>query len=475
MKTNLLLLLASVALLSGCTLAPEYNRPETPIPKEWPSGPAYQAAPPADTALAADLLWREFFTDERLQKVIATALNNNRDFRVAALNVERARALYGIQKTELFPTIDATGYGSKQRTALGLPNLSKPTITERYGVNLGISAWEIDLFGRLRSLKDKALEEYLATEQARRGAQIMLIAGVAQAYLSLAADQENLKLAHATLEAQQASFSLIGRRYEVGLVTELALRQAQTRVEAARVDVALYTQRVAVSENALNLLAGAPLADELMPTDLNTVSPNQGVSAGLSSEVLLRRPDLLQAENLLRAANANIGAARAAFFPRIALTTSIGTASNQLSGLFKSGSDAWDFAPQAVLPIFDTRVWFAADAVKIEREIALAQYEKAVQTAFREVADALAVRGTVNDQLSAQQALVAAVAETYRLANARYAKGVDNFLTVLDAQRSLYSAQQGLIAMRLAELANQVQLYAVLGDGADQDQQQKQE
>ena len=290
---------------------------------------------------------------------------------------------------------------------------------------------------------------------------------VADAYLTLAADRENLKLAQSTLESQQAAYHLIQRRFEVGIAPELDLRQVQTRVDAARVDVAKYTELAAQDENALNLLAGSPVPADLLPQELSVVKPLPDVSAGTSSEVLLRRPDILQAESLLKAANANIGAARAAFFPRISLTSAVGTASGDLSGLFKSGSFVWNYAPQLVLPIFDARTWSALKVTKVEKEIAVAQYEKAIQSAFREVADALAKRGTLGDQMKAQQSLVDATAKTYQLSTARYQKGIDIYLNVLDAQRSLYSAQQGLIAIRLTKLSNQVQLYGVLGGGSD--------
>lgn len=461
------LLAITVALLTGCTLAPKYTRPEAPVPASWPSGPAYdnaQAAPGAQAA--ADLRWREFIADERLQSVIEAALKNNRDLRMAALNVERARALYGIQRAELFPTVEAVGSGSKQRVPADLSSSGKTTTSEQYGVNLGISSWEIDFFGRIRSLKDRALEEYLATEQARHGAQILLVSGVANAYLTLAADRENLRLARSTLDTQKAAYGLIRRRFDVGISPELDLRQAQTRVDAARVDFALYSRLAAQDENALDLLVGSKVPANLLPDNLSLVSPIREISPGVSSDVLLHRPDILQAENLLKAANANIGAARAALFPRISLTTAFGTASGELSGLFKSGSERWNFSPQIVVPIFDARAWSALDAVKVEREIVLAQYEKVLQTAFREVADALAVRGTVEDQMSAQQSLVEAASETYRLSDMRYTKGIDSFLGVLDAQRSLYAAQQGLIAVRLTRFANQVRLYAVMGGGS---------
>jgi outer membrane protein, multidrug efflux system len=293
------------------------------------------------------------------------------------------------------------------------------------------------------------------------------VSEVANAYLTLAADRENLKLAQSTLESQQAGFNLIRRRFEVGIVSELDLRQAQTRVDAARRDVARFTEQAAQDENALNLLAGSMVPAELLPEVLSVVKPLPDVAPGTSSEVLLRRPDILQAEHLLKAANANIGAARAAFFPRISLTSAIGSASGDLSGLFKPGSFVWNYAPQIVLPIFDARTWSGLKFTKVEREIAVAQYEKAIQGAFREVADALARRGTLGDQMAAQQSLVDATSRTYRLSNARYEKGIDIYLNVLDSQRSHYAAQVGLIGIRLAKLANQVRLYAVLGGGSD--------
>ena len=469
MHRYLLFLLVGIALgLGGCTLAPKYTRPAAPVPADWPKGVAYQEAKPATGAPSApELKWQEFFKDEKLQKIITTALKNNRDLRLAILNVERARAVYGIQRAELLPAVNAVGNMSRQRVPADLSSSGKVMTVEQYSVNLGISSWEIDFAGRIRSLKDRMLEEYLATEQAGRSAQILLVSTVANAYLALAADRENHKLAESTLETQQATYHLIRRRNDVGLASELDLRRAQSQVEIARVDAARYTQLVAQDENALNLLVGSPTSSELLPTELNSVIPPREISPGTLSEVLLRRPDILAAEHRLKASNANIGAARAAFFPRIALTTTIGTASAELSGLFKSGSETWSFTPQIVLPIFDTRMWSAYDATKIDREIAVAQYEKAIQTAFREVADALAVQGTVNRQIAAQQSLVNAFAESYRLSNARYTKGIDSYLSVLDAQRSVYAAQRGLIVLHLARLVNQVTFYKVMVGGQE--------
>ena len=465
-----LLLVGIFLALSGCNLTPQYTRPETPVPAEWPSGAAYQEIKGmAGAPAATEISWQAFFGDERLQQIIDTALNNNRDLRLAALNVQRARALYGIQRAELLPSVNGTARWIKTRVPADISGTEVAPTVQEFDVNLGIASWEIDFFGRIRSLKDRALEQYLATEEARRSAQILLVSGVASTYLALGADREALNLAESTLETQRRAYDLIKRRYELGLASELDLNQAQTQVDTARRNISIYTQLAAQDENALNLLVGSPSAvpRELLPADLGTVRPPKEISPGLSSEVLLFRPDIMAAEHQLKAANAYIGAARAAFFPRISLTAAFGTASGELSGLFKAGSDAWTFAPLIVMPIFDARLWSAYDATKVEKEIALTQYEKTIQTAFREVADALAVRGTVDEQVSAQQSLVDALSRTYRLSVARYTKGIDSYLGVLDAQRFLFAAQQALIAIRLAKLANQVRLYAVLGGGSD--------
>lgn len=466
MNKHVLLLLAGIAIVpTGCTMAPKYVRPVAPVPAEWPTGPAYASPGTTSAPAVTDLRWQGFFTDEKLKHVIGLALTNNRDLRIAALNVERARAYYGIARSELFPVINAKGYGGQARVPADLSSTGSRQTTERWDVNLGVASWELDFFGRIRSFKDRALEEYLATEQARRSAQILLVSSVANAYLALAADRENRTLSETTLKAQQAAFDLVKRRYELGLATDLDLSRAQAPLEVARRDVAIYTARVAKDENALDLLVGSPAARELLPAELNGIAPPRAISAGLPSEVLLLRPDVLGAEHQLKAANADIGAARAAFFPRISLTAAIGTASSDLEGLFKSGSGAWSYAPEIVMPIFDARTWSAHRAAKVQREIALTQYEQAIQSAFREVADALAVRGTVDQQVAAQQSLVNASAETYRLANSLYEKGLDSYLGVLDAQRSLFAAQQALVFLRLEQLTSQVRLYEALGGG----------
>ena len=469
MNRHFLILWVCIGLfLNGCSLAPEYTPPPVPVPARWPQGEADNGSPAKAGALTAPALrWKDFFTDERLQNIMAMALDNNRDLRLAALNVERARAMYGIQRAGSFPAVNGAGTGSRQRVPTDLSTTGESMTAEQYGVNMGIAAWEIDFFGRIRSLKDQALEEYLATEQARRGARVALMGEVARVWLTTAAGRENLELVRSTLEAQQASYELIDKGCQIGFATEIDLRRAQTQVEAAQRDVPRYRRQVAEARNALNFLAGAPVPEDLLASDLKSLAPFGDISPGLSSEALLNRPDIIAAEHRLRGACAVIGAARAALFPRISLTTSAGTASSELSGLFNAGSDTWTFGPQIVMPIFDARTWAALRVSKADRKIVLTQYEKTVQKAFMEVADALAVQGTIDEQLSAQQSLVDTVAETYRLADKRYALGLDNYLGVLDAQRTLYLQQQAQISLQLAKLSNRVRLYAVLGGGAD--------
>jgi multidrug efflux system outer membrane protein len=468
MTRNLLAAAVSAALLAGCvSLAPDYVRPAAPVPAQWPSGPAYETTGAAGEHTAADIAWSDFFADARLAKLIELSLANNRDLRVAALNIEKARAQYQIQRAELFPTVNATGAGSGTRTPASLSTTGEAMVTRQSSVTVGFSAYELDFFGRVQSLKDQALQNFLATEQARRSAQISLVAEVANAWLTLAADRDRLQLAQDTLESQHSSYAITQRRFELGAASELDVRQAQTSVETARRDVALYVSQVAQDRNALALLAGAPVPASLEPAaPLEQVASMRELPAGLPSELLQRRPDVLQAEYLLKAANANIGAARAAFFPSITLTANAGTASNQLQGLFKAGSGVWNFAPQINLPIFDAgRNRANLDSAKVDQQIQVAQYEKSIQGAFREVADALASHGTLDEQLAAQEALVDATGASYKLSQARFDKGVDSYLAVLDSQRSLYAAQQTLITVRLSRLANQVTLYKVMGGG----------
>ncbi|MDD2274054.1 MAG: AdeC/AdeK/OprM family multidrug efflux complex outer membrane factor [Desulfuromonadaceae bacterium] len=461
-------LIATLFAMAGCsTMAPKYSQPAAPVPADWPGGAAYkEGSKPADKPLA-EITWQEFFVDPQLRKLITLALENNRDLRVAALNIERSRALYQIRRSDLLPKVDASADANFQRLPEDFSSTGQAETVHQYNVGLGVSSYELDLFGRVRSLKDQALEQYLATEQARRSVQISLVSQVATGYLTLAADRERLQLARETLSSQQSSYKLTKNRFDAGVSSSLDLNQSQTTLATARVDIARFTTLVAQDENALSLIVGSPVAAELLPVALSeNLSALKDITPGTPSDVLLHRPDILQAENQLKGLNANIGAARAAFFPRISLVSSVGFGSNELSGLFKSGSFAWSLAPNISLPIFDAGSNKAnLKVAEVDRDIAVAQYEKAIQSAFREVADALAQRGTIDEQLEAQQSLTNATAESYKLSRARYDKGVDSYLSVLDSQRSLYGAQQGLIEVRLARLANLVTLYKVLGGG----------
>ena len=453
------LFLGMVLLSAGCTLTPKYTRPDPPVSKDWPDG-----AVKADASAAMDIRGQDFFTNQGMQSVIKLALAHNRNLRVAALNVEKTQALYQIQRSELSPGVGVMASGQKYRLPEKMTSDGKASIEEQDSVNVGILSWEVDFFGRLRSLKQRALNQYLATEQAHAAAQISLVAAVAQSYLLYAADGENLRLAQATFETQKAFYDLISRSRELGVASDLELRQAQSQMDTARADLARFRGLLALDQNALDLLVGTRVPADLLPKGLDAAGALKDVSAGLPSEVLLRRPDILMSEYQLKAAYANIGAARAAFFPRVSLTAGIGTMSPEFSSLFGSGTRTWSFAPQIVAPIFAGGSLLANLRVaKIDREIAVTQYEMAIQSAFREVADGLARRAALLDQLDAQRSLVEALDASHRLSEARYKEGVDGYLGVLVAQRSLYGAQQGLVATRLAFQVNQLTLYKALG------------
>lgn len=448
---------SSLLALSACTMAPRYERPVAPVVLDQVEQAATQAA---------DIGWRDFYQNQQLQTLIEQALDNNRDLRVAALTVEQVRAQYRIQRAQLLPSINVTGSGTRQRVAEAVSETGESYIAEQYTAGVGIAAYELDLFGRVQSLKNAALERYLATDEARKSAQLSLVAEVADAYFTWVANTELKSLADSTLQARQDSYDMVRQRYESGLASELDLSQAATALHTARVDAALYQRQLAISFTALEVLVGTPLNsqniqvasfEEVMLTDLPTT---------VTSDVLLQRPDILQAEYNLRAANANIGAARAAFFPRISLTGSYGNASRELDNLFDSGTRAWSFTPQVTLPIF---AWGAnaanLDVARLQKDVNIAVYEKTIQTAFKEVRDSLLSQSTLDAQLAAQQDLVTAAARSYELAQLRYERGVDSYLDVLDSQRSLNQAQQALISMRLAKSRNQLTLYKALGGG----------
>jgi multidrug efflux system outer membrane protein len=433
-----------------------------PVPANFPQGPSY-APPPAEPA--APSAWRAVFTDADLQATIDQALANNRDLRVAVANIASAQAQTEVQRSALFPGVNATASESQQRSPSPFAPGGGSVASRSYSASVGFSSWELDLFGRTRSLTRAAYDQFLASEDNRRAVQVSLIAQVATQWFTYAADADLLRVAQETLKTQQASLDLTRARFTGGVASELDVRQAETTVEQARSDVAGFTTTLAQAKNALDLLVGAPVPEARLPGAL----PAEGVAevkAGLSSQVLLARPDVQQAEHLLQSTNADIGAARAAFFPQIGLTGQVGQQSTALERLFDAASRTWLFTPSVSLPIFTGgRNVGNLKAAKAQRDAAVAEYEKAIQSAFRDVADALARQGTIGEQLAAQQALTDAAAQALSLTNARYERGADPYVNVLVAQRSLYGAQQSLIATRLTRLANAVSLYRALGGG----------
>lgn len=455
--------LAGVALalslaLAGCaSMMPSYHRPEAPVATAFPGATAAQE--PAGAA-ASDIGWQDYFGDERLQRLIDVALKNNRDLRVSVLNIEQARAQHLVRRADELPTIGIGAIGLRQPNAAG-------SIASSYTAGLSVTAYELDFFGRVRSLSAAALAQYLGTEEARKNVQIALISSVANTYLNLLAADESLALTRRTLVTREESLKLTKLKFDVGAASELDYRQAESLFEGARAALALLTRQRALDQNALVLLLGQSLPSDLPPgQSIGSPKLIKELPIGVPSEVLARRPDVRLAEQQLIAANANIGAARAAFFPKIALTGSAGSASNQLSGLFNSGSFAWSFMPQLLLPIFDSgRNQANLDVAYVSREIALAQYEKAIQTAFREVSDALAGRATLGEQVRAQQAQANAEAVRFKLADLRYRSGAASYLDVLDAQRSLFIIQLALVQAQAQQVQNQVSLYQVLGGG----------
>ena len=463
--TRLCAALIALSLLGGCTLAPDYRQPELPVADQLPAPRGSAAADGKTAEVHAELGWRDFFADPQLQRIIQTALANNRDLRVSALNIETYQAQYRIQRAALFPGVSGSAAGTKQRTLNG----ASLATSETYAASVGVTAYELDLFGRVRSLKDQALEQYLAMSETDRSARISLVAEVAGAYLTWIADQELLAITEDTRRIEEDSFHLIEQRTREGLATQLDLAQSRTSLETANANLALYQRQVAQDVNNLTLLIGAPMrapAHPGAPPQLDGLTAVSAQPARLSSKVLLQRPDIQAAEHGLKAANAQIGAARAAFFPSVSLTASAGKISGDLSNLFDRNSGSWLFSPSVSLPIFTAgRLQAELDVAKLSAEISVASYEKAVQTAFREVADALVAGETYDRQLAAQKANLAANQEYYTLAKARYQQGLDSFLTLLDAQRSLYAARQSCLSLQLARSVNQVKLYKVLGGG----------
>ena len=490
MKNQTLLGACLILCLAGCTLEPHYRRPPPAVTPQWPAMPAEDSAsapaepaPDASQRSAAQIGWREFFTDPKLQGLIEQALQHNYDAQIATLNIAAARSQYQIQRAELFPTVSATATEQVEKFPAAVAPLASGAgggtgvggvgaasgsgVFRFFDVGIGFTSYELDLFGRIRSLNHAKLEQYLGYVETRRSTQISVIAEVANAYLTWLADAKLLRITEETLNSQQESLDLVRLSFEGGIATALDLHQAETTVATAQANLAQYRRQVAQDQNALVVLLGAPLPGEFVAdVDLDEESLLTDLPAGVPSEVLVQRPDILAAEHNLVAANANIGAARAAFFPSILLTGSYGTASTQLSGLFKQGSTAWTFSPQISLPIFAGGANVASlDLAKVQKNILVVQYEQAIQSGFREVADALAGRATLDSQVAANAALVQASSESFRLSNMRYSGGVDNYLGVLVSLRVLYTAQQSLVSVKLARLQNLVTLYKALGGG----------
>ncbi|WP_437615987.1 efflux transporter outer membrane subunit [Erwinia sp. V71] len=464
-RSRLLSIIVLTSVLTGCTMAPEYQRPVSPVATQWST--LSNTSNPS-TKTAADIGWQDLFTDPKLRQVIQLSLDNNRDLRIAALNIEKAQAQYRIQRADLLPSVNISGSESAQRTPASISYTGFGGVSRSYSLNVGVSAYELDLFGRVRSLKEKALQSYLSTEETRRSTHISLISEVAGSYLTLASDQDLQQLAHETLRSRQQAYDLQRRLTDVGKSSQLELRQSEGELENARVEALNTDKLVMTDRNSLELLLGTSLPDTLLPAPgaLTTLLGASEIPSGLPSDLLHNRPDILAAEHDLIGANANIGAARAAFFPSISLTTSIGRASNELSSLFDSGGRSWSFSPQITIPLFDSgRLQAQLDTSKVERDIAVAEYEKSIQTAFREVADALADRSVVSEKLVAQRKRTEAAQASYDLVQLQYSNEVASYLEVLDAQRTLYSAQQALIQSELSHKSNLITLYKVLGGG----------
>lgn len=465
-----------VMLLSSCTMIPEYKRPDLPVTDSWPAGSSYiptvhensKDNSEASDVMVMDLAWQDYFRSDRLKAIIKMTLDNNRNLKVALLTIEKAKASYGIQHSSRLPTIAGEGSFSRSGVPEDLSSTGSSMTSSTINADLAVTSYELDFFGRVKSLDKEELESYLATEEAFLNTRIALIAEIADSYLEYLANKRLLLLAENTFKAQEETYSVVKKQYELGSATRLDLAQAATSVENSKVSISQYTRLTAQARNAIILLAGSDVDKFLDDSEtIESIHFMENLPEGLPSKILLARPDIRQAEHQLKAANADIGAARAALYPAISLTGSFGLASDSLSSLLTSGAAwAWNFAPSVSIPIFNRDGLKASlEVARVSEKIAAAEYESAIQTAFREVADQLAARGTYKKQLAAQEALVAASQNAYELSSARYKNGIDNFLTVLDSQRSLLSAQQNAVTVRQAYLSNLVNLYKVLGGG----------
>jgi len=467
MGKNITIVYVILLFICSCSFIPKYERPGMPVEKKFPDKKIFKNISFGNETNVTEIKWQDFIKDSKLKQIIRLALKNNRDLRLAILNVEQARALYGIKAAELYPSLYVTSGMEKQRVPSDISFTKKAYIKKQYSVNFGLAEWEIDFFGKIRSYKKEALEKFLAAKENRRAAQIALITEVSRAYLRLCADRENLRIANELLKTAQNNLDLVKSQYDVGVATEIDLNRARTNVESVKVAVVNLKQLVELDINTLNFLAGTHIDDNLLPSGLSYENPFEDIRPGLSSKVLLNRPDIMAAEHNLKASYALIGAARAAFFPSISLTSGIGTVSDDLSNLFKGSARTWNLSLKGALPVFDARIWAAYKLSKVQRKIVLTQYEKTIQRAFKEVMDRLVTKATIDEQIEAQKSLVDSLERTYQLAIKRYKQGIDSYFSVLDANRNLLQAKQDLTTLVMSKYANRVALYAALGGGGD--------
>ena len=456
--------LSAIALLvlSGCQLAPEQKDLALPVSDAYASG--------TEQSAAQQLNWQQFFNDEKLQTLITQSLEHNKDMQIAVLNVQRVRGLYQIEDSALYPSLDLNASGTRQRLPADLSGTGDAAISSQYSATVGITSYELDIWGKVRNQSKQALQNLYSTELSQYSTQVSLVAELANAWLNYAADQQLLKLAQDTLTSQQESLSLTQKSFDLGAASKITLEQLRSTVATAKVDIATYKRLLQRDKNALDLLVGKPVASDLLPSkSLDSLLSLPAIPVGLPSDLLTQRPDIKAAEHLLLAANANIGIARAAFYPSISLTANAGTASSDLSDLFDAGSGTWSFVPSVSLPIFNMgRNQARLDVAQADQEIALVTYQQKIQQAFREVSDALADRQGYQEQLDALDMLLKSRQSTFDLSQARYDNGADSYLQVLDAQRTWYSAQQQNIVGQQALLASKISLYKVVGGGWDQ-------
>lgn len=460
-----LLSLILMFFIAGCSFIPEYKRPEPPIRDRFSKDGFYKHINYKKELQS--LKWEEFILDNKLKQIIKLALKNNRDLKLAVLNMEKARALYGIKEKELYPTLYASSGWEKQRIPDDMSLTKKAYISEKYSVNLGISNWEIDFFGRIRSLKKEALENFLAEVENRRAAQISLINEISRAYLFLSMYVENKDIVAGLLDVAQKNLRLVESQYKVGVATEMDLNRAKTAVESLKVEMLKVDEQIEKGKNALNLLVGKEVDERLLPESLLSIRPFEEFFPTISSYVLLNRPDIMAMEHRLKAGYADIGAARAAFFPRISLTTGIGTISDEFSNLFKGSARTWNYSITGALPVLDLKVWQDYKLSKIQRKILLTQYEKTIQNAFWEVMDKLVVMATIDEQIKARQRVISCLNENYKLALERFKKGVDSYFSVLDSYKNLLAEKQALLNLIFVRYENQIGLFAAFGGGGD--------